>query len=307
MRFWFARDGGVPIRGQLVTQIVLGIVCGDLAAGQRLPSTRELARRFRLHPNTVSVAYRQLQRDGWVEFRRGSGVYIRKKKPDAPLSAALALDQLIANLFRSARELGAPLSAVQSRLRRWLAMQPPDHFLLIEPDADLRRILVAELQQALAFPVSGGGLENCRSPEDLEGAMAVALAGKVEKVREVFPRGPELLELRYRSVPSSLGKWLPAPSAAMIAIASGWPGFLKLARTMLIAAGFHPDSLIFRDARDPHWRRGLKQMAAIICDSLTATEVPKGCRVISFSLISESSLEELQRYQQFIRDPLAEP
>src|SRR6202521_3517538 len=152
MRFWFARDGGVPIREQLVTQIVLGIVCGDLAAGQRLPSTRELARRFRLHPNTVSVAYRQLQRDGWVEFRRGSGVYIRKKKPDAPLSAALALDQLIANLFRSARELGAPLSAVQSRLRRWLAMQPPDHFLLIEPDADLRRILVAELQQALAFP-----------------------------------------------------------------------------------------------------------------------------------------------------------
>lgn len=307
MQFWFARNGGVPIREQLVTQIVLGIVCGDLSAGQRLPSTRELARRFRLHPNTVSVAYRQLQRDGWVEFRRGSGVYIRKKKPEAPLSSALALDHLISNLFRSARELGAPLSAVQSRLRHWLTMQPPDRFLLIELDADLRRILVAEMQRMLAFPVSGGSFENCASPYVLDGAIPVALAGKVEKVRQVLPQGTELLELQYRSVPSSLDKWLPAPSDAIIAVASGWPGFLKLARTMLIAAGFHPDSLVFHDAHQPGWQRGLKQIAAVICDSVTAAEVPKGCRVISFSLISESSLEELQRYQQFIRDPLAEP
>ena len=78
MRFWFARNGGVPIREQLVTQVVLGILGGDLAPGQRLPSTRELARRFHLHANTVSAAYRQLERERWVEFRHGSGVYIRK-------------------------------------------------------------------------------------------------------------------------------------------------------------------------------------------------------------------------------------
>ncbi|MGH9712789.1 MAG: GntR family transcriptional regulator [Candidatus Acidiferrales bacterium] len=307
MRFWFARDGGVPIREQLVTQIVLGIVCGDLAPGQRLPSTRELARRFSLHPNTVSVAYRHLQRDGWVEFRRGSGVYIRRKKPEAALSPAFALDQLIANLFRSARELGAPLSAVQSRLRHWLTMQPPDHFLLIEPDADLRPILVAEMQRALSFPVSDGGLESCVSHENLQGAIPVALSGKVEQVRQVLPRGTELLELHYRSVPSSLDEWLPAPADAIIAVASGWPGFLKLARTILIAAGFHQDSLVFRDARQRGWQRGLKQMVAVVCDSVTAAEVPKGCRVISFSLISESSVDELRRYQQFIRDSLTEP
>jgi GntR family transcriptional regulator len=111
MQFWFARGTEVTLREQLVTQVVLGILCGDLSPGQRLPSTRELARRFRLHPNTISAGYRQLERERWVEFRRGSGVYISESKPDAPLSSALALDQLIANLFRSARELGAPLCA----------------------------------------------------------------------------------------------------------------------------------------------------------------------------------------------------
>ena len=42
------------------TQIILGILSDDLSPGQRLPSTRELARRFHLHPNTISAGYRQL-------------------------------------------------------------------------------------------------------------------------------------------------------------------------------------------------------------------------------------------------------
>src|ERR1700693_820564 len=131
MRFWFARHGGVPIREQLVTQKVLVFLTDELAPDTRLPTTRELARRFRLHPNTVSAAYRQLEKGRWVEFRHGSGVYVRESKPELPLSSNLALDQLIANLIRSARGLGSSLSTVQSRFRQWLALQPPDHFLLI--------------------------------------------------------------------------------------------------------------------------------------------------------------------------------
>jgi DNA-binding transcriptional regulator YhcF (GntR family) len=73
MQLWFAHRSEVSIREQLVTQIVLGILSNDLAPGQRLPSTRELARRFQLHPNTVSAGYRQLERDQWVELRHGSG------------------------------------------------------------------------------------------------------------------------------------------------------------------------------------------------------------------------------------------
>ena len=118
MQLWLAHGSEVTIREQLVTQVVLGILGDDLAPGQRLPSTRELARRFGLHPNTVSAGYRQLQRERWVEFRRGSGVYVRASKPELPLSSALALDQLISNLFRSARSLGAPLAVVRSRPRQ---------------------------------------------------------------------------------------------------------------------------------------------------------------------------------------------
>jgi GntR family transcriptional regulator len=285
-----------------VTQVVLGILGDDLAPGQRLPSTRELARRFHLHPNTVSAGYRQLARERWVENRRGSGVFVRANKPEVPISSAIALDQMIASLFRSARKQGVSLPALRSRLRQWLELQPPDHFLLVEPDEELRRIVTAEIAQAVTFPVMSCGLEDC--PKALAGSIPVVLPNRLATVRQALPDGTELLALRFRSVPSSLGQWLPAPSGALVGVASKWPEFLKLARTMLSAAGFHPDSLVLRDARKPTWQRGLKQTAAVVCDSVTAKELPAGCRSIPFSLLAESSIDELRRYVEFVRRPL---
>lgn len=301
MQLWFARDSKVSIREQLVTQIILGILSDDLPPGQRLPSTRELARRFRLHPNTVSAGYQQLQRDHWVEFRRGSGVYVARKKPEAFLSATIKLDELISGLFRSARELNAPLSELRSRLRHWLELQPPDHFLLIEPDEELRNIVAKEMQQAVSFPVQRCDLGECNGA--LEGAIPVVLPNREKTVRQRLPNS-ELLVLQFRSVPTSLAAWLPAPSSALVGIASRWPDFVKLARTMLIAAGFHPDVLLLRDARKIGWQRGLKQAAAVICDSLTASHLTQMTHVIPFPLLSETALAELRQYQEFIRNPL---
>jgi DNA-binding transcriptional regulator YhcF (GntR family) len=305
MQLWFARGSEVSIREQLVTQVVLGILGDDLAPGQRLPSTRELARRFNLHPNTVSAGYRQLQRDKWVEFRHGSGVYVRASKPDAPPSPALAPDQVIAELFCLARKLGVPLPALRSRLRQWLEMQPPDQFLLIEPDEELRRILAAEIAKAVTFPVKSCGIEDCSKM--LEASIPTALSNRVAAVQQLIPPGAEVLTLQVRSVSASLIGYLPAPTETLVGVASRWAEFLKMARALLNAAGFHPDSLVFRDTREPNWQRGLKQTAAVVCDSLTAAELPAGCRAIPFSLLSESSIAELRRYEDFIRQPLAVP
>lgn len=302
MQLWFARGSEVSIREQLVTQVVLGILGDDLAPGQRLPSTRELARRFHLHPNTVSAGYRQLARDRWVENRRGSGVFVRASKPELPFSSALALDQMIASLFRSARTQGVPLPVLRARLRQWLELQPPDHFLLLEPEEELRRIVAAEMQEAVSLPVMSCGLED--AAKMLAGSIPVALPNRAATVKQALPDGAELLTLHFRSVPSSLGQWLPAPAGALVGVASRWPDFLKLARTMLSAAGFHPDSLVLRDAREPNWQRGLNQTAAVVCDSVTARELPAGCRAIPFPLLAESSIDELRRYVEFVTSPL---
>jgi DNA-binding transcriptional regulator YhcF (GntR family) len=304
MQLWLARDAAVPVREQLVTQIVLGILSNELPAGHRLPSTRELARRFKVHANTISAAYKQLESERWVEFRHGSGVFVRESKPDAAPIGELALDQLVANLFRSARELGVPLAEVRARLRHWMEIQPPDHFLLIEPDEELRQIAADEMRRAVRLTVVECSIDECKTKGKLAGAIPVCLPSKLAAVQRALPAGADCIALKVRSIPASLAHYLPVKMDFLVGIASRWPGFLKPARTMLMAAGFSEDALLVRDARRAGWANGLKSTAAVICDCVTAPQLPKECKAIVFPLLAEASIEELKRVEEFVRDPL---
>ena len=299
MRLWLSRGSEISVRDQLVTQVVLNILGHDLSPGQRLPSTRELARRFHVHANTISSGYRELERNGWVEFRKGSGIYVGSAKPAS--APAIALDQLIAEFFNAARRLGMPLSAVREHLKRSLESQPPDHFLLIESDSRLAAILVNEARNVIAFDV-----RSCQ-PEDYklcsEGAIPISVSFSLKSARTVVPKETDILSLQLSSVGASLAQHLPASKTTLVGIASGWAPFLKNARTMLVAAGFDPDCLVLRDTTEPNWRRGLAEAAAVVCDSLTARSLDGMPRVLRFALLSESSLKELRDYEQFIRLP----
>jgi GntR family transcriptional regulator len=295
MRIWLSKNSEVPVREQLATQIVLGIISDDLKPGQKLPSTRELARRFKIHSNTVSAAYRDLAGRGWVELRKGSGIYVRQHPGDTSASTGLELDQLISVFLQAARERGYSLAEIQTRIKRLLELQPPDHFLVIESDEGLREILVAEIKEATAFRVSGAGFEVCADPAMLAGAAPVALYGQEgERTRAALPPGTSCLMLHSRSVPASMQGKEPPPPDALVAVVSHWPEFLRWARTMLVAAGIDPAALSFRDARADGWQRGLRSSAFVITDALTATLLPKGCDTRVFRIIADSSLNELR-------------
>jgi len=304
MQLWFSRRTEVPLRDQLATQVAMAILSGELSAGERLPSTRELARRFRLHPNTISAAYRQLEREHWVEARRGSGVFVREPQSATPPSPALALDHLIGQLFRTARELGFSRADAQERLRRWLDLQPPDHFLLIEPEPELAEIAALEIGRLGSLPVRCCPPCDQFAPEALAGALPLAFPSKAEAVRRSLPVGTELVVLQVRSIQSALAAYLPAPPSALsavpsgrlVAVASRWPRFLDLARTILIARGFDPNSLMLCDSRREGWQRGFAAVAAVVCDAVTEMAVPAGTRVIAFALLAEETMAELSRY-----------
>jgi len=297
MQLWFSRRTEVPLRDQLATQVAMAILSGDLAAGERLPSTRELARRFRLHPNTVSAAYRQLERQHWVESRRGSGVFVRESTAPQPLSPALALEHMIGQLFRAARDLGFSGAAVQQRLRQWLDLQPPSHFLLIEPEPELAEIAALEIARIGSLPVRCCPPCEHFSPEELAGAIPLVFPSKAEAVSRSLPTGTELIVLQVRSIQSALAAYLPSVvSHRLVAVASKWPRFLDLGRTMLIARGFDPDSLMLCDARRDGWQRGFETVAAVVCDAVAEMAIPSGIRAIAFTLLAEETIAELSRY-----------
>ncbi len=220
----------------------------------------------------------------------------------AALDAQLGLDQVISAFLQEARRQGFSLTEIQERIRHWLQFQPPDHFLVIEPDAELRRILAAEVGDATKFHVRGASPEECAANRQvLIGAAPVAMHGQAERVSAALPLDTACLWLRSRSVPEALRDETPPPSDALIAVVSRWPEFLQWARVILVAAGVDDAALNFRDARREGWHKGLRSSAFVIADTLTATQLPAGCRARIFRVIADASLAELRGFvEQFL-------
>ena len=298
MRLWLNRNIEVPIREQLITQLVLGILSREMLPNERLPSTRELARRFGIHPNTASSAYRKLEQEGWVEFRHGSGVFVSNARPTARLDAEMAVDELIGQLITKARKIGASDALVRARLQRWLSFQPPARWLLIEPDPELGKIVTVEMQSSLALPVSACTPDECCNANLLERSIPATLPSKAAMVRKLLPAEAFLTILQINPVASALQANLqryPRKHAAdLIGIASRWSEFQRIARTMIVAAGLKPENLLVRDGTRPGWKRGLESTSAVICDIVTAQQLPKKCFPLIFRLLNESSIAQLR-------------
>jgi GntR family transcriptional regulator len=65
-----------PIYVQIMDEVRRALVLGTLGPDDPLPSVRQLAVELRVNPNTVSQAYRELERQGVVHVRRGQGTYV---------------------------------------------------------------------------------------------------------------------------------------------------------------------------------------------------------------------------------------
>lgn len=72
----FEFDNNIPIYIQLVEQIKIQIISGDLSAGERLPSVRELALLTKVNPNTMQKALAELEETGLIYTERTNGKFV---------------------------------------------------------------------------------------------------------------------------------------------------------------------------------------------------------------------------------------
>jgi GntR family transcriptional regulator len=71
---------GVPFYRQIIDQVKAAIATESIAAGDRLPTVRQLAVDLSINPNTVSRAYTELELTGLVETQMGSGTFVGDRK-----------------------------------------------------------------------------------------------------------------------------------------------------------------------------------------------------------------------------------
>src|SRR5271167_1705277 len=105
------RTRGTPLYRWLYEELRVAILSGHLRPGARLPATRDLAAQYGLSRPTIVTAFEQLQSEGYVDGKIGSGTYVSQTLPDELLQAPRA--QAVA----ATRRRRIPLSDYARRLR----------------------------------------------------------------------------------------------------------------------------------------------------------------------------------------------
>ncbi len=78
MIFRLPQPSGVPVYLQLMEQVKHAVETGALREGDQLPTIRKVAGDLVVNPNTVARAYRELEHEGILELRHGSGAFVRE-------------------------------------------------------------------------------------------------------------------------------------------------------------------------------------------------------------------------------------
>ena len=253
-----SKESEVPIHEQVVAQIALSIGTGELKPGQVLPSVRELARRLKIHHNTVSRAYQDLVLQKLMTRRRGSQLVVRTPNEPEYLPDVKDLDDLINETIQTAWKHGYTLQQLRQRVRERMPVQAPDHILVLSTDSGMRVLFQIELKETLEYPV-----ESC-SPDQLAanpglavGALVLSPPASIREVVSILPKDRSPIPIVYTPANQhvELVRGLQRPS--MIALVSISEYFLRTARGViapvagqrhsmreyLLTADDHPDTL----------------------------------------------------------------
>ena len=113
MRFQIDPRSPSPPSEQLADQVRFAVASGRLAPGDRMPSVRALAEEIRINPNTVGRSWRDLEREGVLESRRGDGMFIATGALKGCRAAAEALvKERLARAVAEALGAGMPIERV---------------------------------------------------------------------------------------------------------------------------------------------------------------------------------------------------
>jgi len=277
----------VPIRRQLTEQIIFLIAVERLKDGDLMPSVRELARRLKIHHNTVSEAYQDLVERHWLEARRGSRLtVIARERPQTGAS----LDDLINQTITVAREKGYTLQELRDRVRERLVAEPPDHILVVEQDAGLRDLMREELREQLRWKVEGCSREDLAANPGLAiGALGAAPKHAIRTVSPLFPKERPVVALRFSHADEHLEAIRALRGPSVIAVVSASKVFLRVARSVLAPAIGNRHEL--REIFVPDEGSAAARAADLVfCDSIAKKRL-RLPRAIHYRLLLPESIE----------------
>ena len=267
----------VPVHVQLKEQIKHLILTGNFEVGSRLPSIRALAGFLRINRNTVARVISDLEREGYVESRRGSGVYVI----DPPVEAEdLKRQEVLERVMDLAAAQGVPVEDLAYALLARAGAKPQEktRILFVEcTRAELDRFS-AELEEQLPVEVETILVEDLAErlsgEEELPWRMAVTTFFHVHEVQDLMePRGIETVALLAEANLESLQRLTELPAGTPVGVV-GWGQTCmeNLSRSMEGAGLDHLNFVqlsVDEESAEEVWDT-LDNVEAVLCATITA-------------------------------------
>ena len=126
MQLRISTSDGMPIYLQIVNQVKHLIASRRLSPGDEIPPIRTQANDLLITPNTVARAYLELEREGLVFKRHGSGTFVSDGgSPLARKERLKLLTERIDALLSDAQHLGVSLEDLLKLTReRHISLEP---------------------------------------------------------------------------------------------------------------------------------------------------------------------------------------
>jgi GntR family transcriptional regulator len=266
----------VPVHVQLKEQIKHLILSGDFKVGSRLPSIRAMAGYLRVNRNTVARVISDLEREGFVESRRGSGVYVIEPPVD---EEGLKRHEVLERVLDLAAAQGVSVEELGYALLARAGVKPQEKtpILFVECTSPELEQFSAELEEQLPVEVEKVLVEDL--PARLSGVeeppwrMAVTTFFHVHEVQELMePLGIETVALLAEANLESLQRLTELSAGTPVGVVGWGRTCMENLSRSIEGAGLEHLNLIqlYVDEDPTEVRPTLDGVQAVVCATITA-------------------------------------
>ena len=251
------------------------IMTGGFEVGDRLPSIRAMAGFLRINRNTVARVFSDLEREGFVESRRGSGMYVL----EPPVHAVEMKDDVVARVIDLAAAQGLPVEDLAYALLARAGAVPREKTKILFVECtreeldqfsdELEGQLPVEAERVLLEDLPGRLSEAGEPPW----ALAVTTFFHVHEVQDLMESlGVETVALLAEANLESLRRLTDLPPGTTVGVV-GWGQTCmeNLSRSLEGAGLDHLDFVQANVDDDAEEVLGaLQNVGAVVCASITA-------------------------------------
>ena len=276
MEFFVDRELPVPLRTQLQGLIEYGIVCGELAPGEMLPSIRDLAEKVGVAPMTVNQVYTELKAAGFIKARPRAGTFVASH-PNARLATrpdTSALHRQIDQLIDDAHALGVRatefVSLVSARTfyRESIGRRPRIAMVGLFSDATTShaRFIAARLGQAVTVePLTIAAIQHDAGAK-ARASSADVVVTFANRQREVVALVPGARVVTIRFTPSEETRMALASLDSLVSIlaVARFPDFLPIMKAGVQRFAPHVGKVVGATLETPHLDDLIAQATVVV-------------------------------------------